>query len=293
MKNGDFEERQDIQRSKDRNDRFKRRLEVLDGFGIFMLVPDHGQDIHGNWQYGIQPSIELESDAEIVADFADQMRSIISESARSLVIQGTLTLEEVEQIEIEQSVVGAGAYSWPQLVIDLFHDAQPFLSNGADLLAWGYFLKEVVSRIKFWADSKDAELRRNSDEKRGFSNFKPSPSLTRSGLMALCYVDLVERYGIGGNVTIDVFPRSRLHFVSIGHPAQGVSYLIRFKSGDRSFFYQLNEAGAVTEHYLLSDNDLTLLPLPELLPIESQQLLYKFPQPSERVAVRAGSSRDS
>jgi hypothetical protein len=258
-------------------------------FGLRVLVPDHGQDEHGQWLYGVQPSMELASSPDIVADFASEMGSIVASSAQLLVRAGTLNEKQVDTFAIIRREHGAGAYSWPELVFKFFEHAQPFLSNGADLLAWGYFIKEVVSKIRHWTEEKDQALRDASGETLGFKSFNPRPVLTRPGLVALCYAHLVEQYGVSSNISIDIFPRSRLLGPPGGHAAQAEMHLIQLKSGERSFFYLVNDLGTALEHFLITDGEVTLLPLPELVPPERHQLPYRYPQEAQHFMVRVGT----
>jgi hypothetical protein len=251
-----------------------------------VIVPDHGQDEHGNWLYGVRPSVELASNPDIVADFASEMQSIVASTAQSLVRAGTLSEKETETFAIIRRERGAGAYSWPELVIKFFEQAQPFLSNGADLLAWGYFLKEVVSKIRRWTDEKDQALRNASEETLGFNSFNPRPGLTRPGLVALCYAHLAEQYGVSSTVSIDVFPRSRLIGSPDSHMAQAETHLVRLRSGERSFFYLVDDLGNALEHFLITNGDLTSLPLPELVPPEKYELPYRYPQEVQHFTVR-------
>jgi hypothetical protein len=258
-------------------------------FGLRVIVPDHGQDDHGKWLYGVRPSMDLASSPEIVADFASEMQSIVASSAQLLVRAGTLNEKDVETIAIIRRETGAGAYSWPELVIKFFEQAEPFLSNGADLLAWGYFFKEVISKIRRWTDEKDQALRETSGQTLGFNSFNPRPVLTRPGLVALCYAHLVEQHSVSSYVSIDVFPRSRLIGSPDSHMAQAEIYLLRLQSGERSFFYLVDDLGHALEHFLITDGDLTSLPLPELVPPEKYTLPYRYQQEAEHFTARVST----
>lgn len=276
---------------RERSSRQVRLMDQSKTFGLRVIVPDHGQDEYGQWLYGFPPSVELASSPDIVANFASEMQSIVATSSQLLVRAGTLNETDVETFTIIRRETGAGAYSWPELAIKFIEQAQPFLSNGADLLAWGYFLKEVVSKIRRWTDEKNQALRDASGQTRGFNSFNPRPVLTRPGLVALCYAHLVEQYGVSSNVSIDMFPRSRLLGPPGGHPAQAEMHLIRLQAGERSFFYLVDDLGTALEHFLITDGDLTLLPLSELVPPEQYKLPYRYPQEVQHFTVRVDTLR--
>lgn len=146
----------------------------------------------------------------------------------------------------------------------------------------------MVSQIIHWAEAKDRSLRDASGE-LSFNNFKPRPFLSRPGLVALCYADLVDRYGVAGDVSIDMFPRTRLPGPPYGHPAQAETNLIQLRAGPHSYFYLVDNSGTVLEHFVATDDEVSLLPLPELVPPEQDSSPYRYPQPVQHFTVSGGT----
>jgi hypothetical protein len=262
-----------------------RRTDLADTFGIVLSVPPHGQDDQGRWQYGLMP-IGGMSNQLFVSQFEADMRSTIATYAPSLISSGLLTPDQAEAIGGHPYSIGPAAQEWPQFFFEFYRNAQPFLSEGATLLAWGYFLKDAVRGISTWSP-------RNQHEPHGSPDSEPMtraqqldtsvhPVLTPADLIALCYVDLTRRYGIGDDVTIDVLPRSFTEFATPDHPSADVTYLMRIKAGKRRFFYFVDSTGKVTEHYLSTGDDLTLLMLPALFDADDFHMARQ-PQPSHRV----------
>jgi hypothetical protein len=264
------------------------RTDLANAFGLVLSMPAHGRNNLGNWQYGLIPMGETSQTLE--DDFRTEMHSIIHSHTSFLISQGLLTHEQVEDIEGHSYSVGPAAQEWPRFFFELYRDAQPFLTDGASLLGWGYFLKDVIREINYWASRKQQEVDESRDAEtvrvEQWAEVEVTHVLTRADLIALCYADMMKRYGIGQVVTIDTFPRSFTEFATPDHPSGPETYLIRIKAGKRRFFYLVNSKGEVSEHFLTTGDDLTLLPLPNLLD-DDLPLTVRQPQLSKRIKVMA------
>ena len=278
-----------IDQDAERRYRMARRDDLADRFGIIIGVPVHGQDAQGNWRYGIGLGVGGGENPAMVSEFTLEMKQIVVESAASLATNGVLDQEEVDAIESHRYETGPAAASWPQFFIDLYEQLNSPLTTGATLLAWGYFLKDVASKLKHWKDHKERAFQEKLGDAYSLdypSDYTPGVVLTCPALVSLCYVDLVDRYGIGGDVMIDILPRERFSgYATPDHPAGGETYLIRFKTDSMNFYYLVDGFGTVSEHYLAAGDDLTLLPLPDLLPLESSMARNRQPQKSQRIKV--------
>jgi hypothetical protein len=269
------------------------RREDLDSvFGIVLSIPRHGLDEFGNWRYGGSPPSGMVK-PEVIAEFEAEMRSIIVESALPLVNAGMLSEQQVNEIQSHPYETGPMAQSWPQFFFEVYQEAQPFISGAADFIAIAEFIRQVASGIRNWQYRKRQEVEQtvgDAIDQTGSLDLDPRMVLTLPDLVALCYTDLVQRHGRGGNVVIDTFPRDHYDYASPGHPAGGETYLIRLKSGEFSFFYLVDGRGGVSEHYLLAGDELLLLPLPNLLAHEPHSGTYRQPQQSRHVEVRASAT---
>lgn len=265
-----------------------RRSDLANAFGIIVSVPIHRDD-GGTSDLGYSPSSGM-VDELFLSDFEAEMCSLVIAHASSLVSAGLLTEQQAQSIESHPYSIGPAAQELPQFFIELYRDAQPFMNDGASLLGWGYFFRELVKAMKLWIPRKQqrVEESRNGEAviDAGWSEPSFTSVLTSADLISLCYYDLKTRYGIGGNVTIDTFPRSFTGFATPDHPAGQVTYLIRFKASKRNFFYLVDSEGDVTEHYLATGDDLTLLNLPELFDTDNFSQARQ-PHPSQRIRVRA------
>ncbi len=219
------------------------------------------------------------------------MQEVVADSAEVLVAREVLTRDDVRSIESHGYETGPAAQSWPQIFFDLYQQMDPLLAGGANLLAWGYFFKDMVFKLRHWKDNKERDFQERLGDGYALAyaaDYIPTVVLTGPALVALCYADLVERYGIGNDITVDVLPRSRFGgYASPTHPSGGETYLVRFKSGSMSFFYLVDGFASVSEHYLTTGDDLTLLPLPELLPSEYSVARDRSPERSLHLQIKS------
>ena len=250
----------------ERRYQLQRRSDLANAFGIVISVPLHGQDEQGNWRYGLSPQYGWPNQ-DIEAEFAREMRSLISSRARRLAASGIISPEQAI-IEEHPYSVGPAAQEWPKLFFELYQDARPYLSDGASLLAWGYFFIDVVRGIWAWAsDTERKQASQSGSDSTIYmgTSVMPGIVLTRPAIVALCYTDLIDRHGVTGDVTIDTFPRSLTSYATPDHPGGPETYLVRAKAGRRTFFYLLDGRGKVLEHYSLAGATLTLLSLPNFM----------------------------
>jgi hypothetical protein len=269
------------------------RREDLDSvFGIVVSIPRHGLDELGNWRYGGNPPSGMVK-PEVIAEFEAEIRSIIVESASPLVKAGMLSEEQIDEIQSHPYETGPAAQSWPQFFFEVYQQAEPFISGTANFIAIAEFIRQVASGIRSWQYRKRKEVEQavgDSIDQTGSLDLDPRMVMTLPDLVALCYTDLAQRHGRGGNVVIDAFPRDHYGYATPGHPAGGETYLIRLKSGEFSFFYLVDGRGGVSEHYLLAGDELLLLPLPNLLADEHFSGAYRQPQQSRHLEVRASAT---
>ena len=283
----------DINPEDERRWQMSRRTDLANTFGIVLNVPSHGQDQDGNWEYGRIP-IGGMANQQLVSEFRAEMRELIRQHASALVAEGLLMERQAETLDSHPYSVGPAAQEWPKIFFEFYKDVQPILSDGASALGWGYFVKDLVSRIHWWNANKQKEVYESMSRQESYPQewreLSITPVLTRPALIALCYVDLTKRYGIGDDLTIDTYPRSYSEYETPDHPAGGETYLIRLKAGKRGFYYLVNGKGIVSEHYLTTGSDITLLPIPNLLG-EEVDYQPRQPQSSYRITIRAAEER--
>lgn len=218
------------------------------------------------------------------------MRTLISDAAAGLVSRNLLTAAQVRAIKGHQYSVGPAAQEWPKFFFDLYQDARPFLSDGASALGWGYFVRDLVRSLWSWAARKQREQSEYPDaENVTYSGHGvvPSITLTRPAIVALCYAHLVDEHGVSGDVTVDTFPRSYTSYATPDHPGGQETYLVRARSGRRSFFYHISGTGEVAEHFLLVGTTITPLPLPNFVG-EEPQYLTREAFPSQQLKITGG-----
>lgn len=265
-----------------------RRRDLGDAFAIILTLPFHAEDDQGRWRYGLRPLYGW-ANPELIDEFKEEMRSLIVAHAGGLVAKGVVDQKTLHRVEPRPYETGPAAQAWPCFLYNPYQDARPFLNDGASLLAWGMFFRTVLDRLKGWERDKQERLPDPESESQ------PAPAqwapvlvdraFTRPVIIALCYADLVERYGIGEDVAIETFPRAWPEFYSPDHPCGAESYLVRATVGRRSFFYEVAGSGDVTQHFLLTGSDLTLLPLPSF--VGGEPSYGARPVPSQRVMVKA------
>lgn len=271
----------------DRRWQLAYRSDLSDAFGIVLTVPEHGQDSHGNWRYGLR-SIGGLANQEIEAEFESEMRELIARSAPGLVSRRLLTQQEAEAIQVHSYSVGPAAQEWPEFFVDLYQDARPILLDGEAILGWAYFIRDLVRSIRSWAMQKDREQPESPDAEAveySSTGAMPSIALTRPAIVALCYTDLFERHAVTQDVVVETFPRTPTEFATVDHPAGLESYPIRARVGRRNYFYQVSGRGVFSEHFLLIGSTLTPLPLPDFLPEVTTQLPSR-PLPSQRITIK-------
>ena len=270
-----------------------RRTDLANAFGVMLNVPAHGQDDAGKWQYGRTPTAGM-AHGDFADAFQTEMQSLITLHGSFLVSEGLLSAEQVEALAGHPYSVGPAAQEWPKYFFEFYRDVRPILSDGASVLGWAYFFKDLVRGIQLWSSNKQQEVYESmagQDYSPGdWSEVSVTPVLTRPALIALCYADVTKRYGIGEDVTIDTFPRSYTDYATPDHPGGSETYLVRIKAGKRRFFYLVDSNGRASEHYLTTGADLTLLPLPNLLGDDDLHQ-PRQPQPSHRIRIRAAQAK--
>ncbi len=124
----------------------------------------------------------------------------------------------------------------------------------------------MARQLWLWASNKQREQSEYPEsENVTYSSHGAMPGyvLTRPGIVAVCYTDLVDRHGVTGEVILETFPRARFPSIAdANHPGGQESYLVRARAGRRSFFYHVLGTGQFTEHYLIEGATLMALPLP-------------------------------
>ena len=253
-----------------------RRDDLGNAIGFIVSAPFHGQDETGQWFWGLRPFGGM-ANPDLTNQFRNDMARIARDGLYSVVGPGLLTSPQAEAIEGHPYEIGPAAQSWPMFFYNLYQDARPFLNDGASLLAWGAALRAIMSQVKTWGH------RQTMHPQRRESPVESVPALTLPAILSLAYSDLVERYGIGEEVTLDLYPRSFKGFVSVGHPGSDMRYVIRALAGVRSFFYIVDSSGVVYEHFLYSSGEITPLSLPDWYEYRDQSFLQ--PQPSRRFRV--------
>ena len=129
------------------------RRDLADAFGIVLSPPWHGPDVRGNVSYGIRPPHGW-TDPTLSSEFAATMAEIIRERASSLVDRGLLPPDAASGIEGRPYAIPPAAQSWAMFIYNLYLDARPFLNDGASLIAWGMFFRDVLGAAKGWVDDR-------------------------------------------------------------------------------------------------------------------------------------------
>jgi hypothetical protein len=249
--------------------RLSYRDDLADSFGIMIAVAKHGPSPDGVIKYGYPPMPGGFNDQEMAEAFKSEMSGLIVESMSGLVDMGIISEEAVTTVKADPYSLPPAAQEWPKVFFDLYQDARPFLADGASLLAWGYFLRDAISRIWIWSSNKEREQSGpNPPENASYTGqgIMPGIALTRPAILALCYLDLIERHGIKEKITIDAHSRTSPFFISsVDHPGGRETYLVKAKAGSTSFFYIVRGSGDVIEHFSTSRSTLTLLELPNFV----------------------------
>ncbi len=248
------------------------RQDLADSFGLVLTMPPGAVDVAGTWRYGILgPPTALSS--ETSDTFTREMIQLFQDQQYSLTEQEILAEESLTNVRISYYQIGPASESWPSYFFDIYSHARPFLGDGADLLAWGYFFRGVLEGIKHWASAKNDQWPgEESILVSGWEEVSPpsqkwepvsiNPVLTRMAVVSLCFQHAIDKYGLGGTVAIDTFPRG-WYYGDVHHPQGWESYLVRIVAGSRQFYYQLTGTGLVQQHFLLTDGDVTLLDIPD------------------------------
>lgn len=236
-------------------------------------MPPGAVDAAGTWWYGILgPPTALSGEASDT--FTGEMIQLLQDQQYSLTDQKILAEESLTNVRISYYQIGPASESWPSYFFDIYSHARPFLGDGADLLAWGYFFKGVLESIKHWTFAKNEQWLGEGavgidSWEEGASPSSPkwepicvNPVLTRMAVVSLCFQHAIEKYGLGGTVAIDTFPRG-WYFGDVKHPQGWESYLVRIVAGGRQFYYQVTGTGLAQQHFLLTDGDVTLLDVPD------------------------------
>lgn len=268
----------------ERHYRLARRTDLAMRYGIIITVPEHTTDEHGNWRFGIGRPVGGWAEPKVVAEFSAEMQQLIDKRVVHLVQNGVLTEEEAQAVASHPYETGPAAQSWPQLAFDLYGNIEPLMTNGATLLTWAYFFKDVFHGLKHWAETKEEETKNKLGDGYGLawpSDYTPRAVLTQPALIAVCYADLVDRHGKPNAGRIDILPRERFAgYATPDHPSGGETYLIRFSVDDEKYVYLVDGTGTVLEHYVEAGDAIRLLPLADLLPVTSSMAAYRDPYPA-------------
>lgn len=249
------------------------RRDLSESFGLVLTMPPGTADVRGKWWYGIWGAPSA-AKGDPPKSFEEDMRQLVRESQHPLTESGIIDQASVELLKGEYYQIGPASESWPSFLFDIYKHARPFVGDGADLLAWGYFFRSVLEHLAAWASDKnqswphDDSVRVQNLRDESISSLpkwepvKLTPVLTRMALVSLCFQHAVERYGLGGGVAIDTFPRG-WYYGDVEHPQGWENYLIRIVAGERYFYYQVTASGLVQQHFLLTGADVTLMELPD------------------------------
>jgi hypothetical protein len=267
--------------------RLSRREDLADAFGIMLSIPWHGQDSQGVWRFGLNPMGGMPN-MEWQNQFESEMKELIRGSAFSLVSRGLLTQDETDALDSHPYSVGPAAQEWPKIFFDLYQDARPFLNDGASILGWGYFFRDLIGRLWTWAANKQREQSEYPEaENVTYSGHGvvPTITLTRPAIVALCYAHLVDQHGVSEEMTVETFPRSFTSYATPDHPGGQETYLVQARAGRRSFFFHVSGTGEVAEHYLIVGITVTPLPLPNFVGDEFQSSSRES-FPSQRIVIK-------
>lgn len=255
--------------------RLARREDLADVMGIVLSVPMHGQDPDGVWRFGLRTD-QGWADEGMTAQFDYEVQTLFSIAAEGLVERGALARTRPGSFTSHPYEIGPAAQGWPMQFVEFVQQARPLLEDGATLLAWGYFLKDVIRKLWEWGSAMDREASKYPQSRPvtydGRSSV-PSASFTRPAIVALCYVDLVDHYPVTEAVTLETFPRSKFGYVSQDHPGGSESYLIRFTVQRMSFYYHVLGSGQVLEHFKTNGPALSLLPIRDITGVENRSYI--------------------
>jgi hypothetical protein len=227
------------------------------------------------------------ADETLTAAFEETMRSLVTERASVLTERGLLTPESIADIQGRLYGFPPAAQQWPMFLYNLYLDARPFLNDGASLIAWGMFFRDLLLGVREWVNARRASVDPEViPPGEATDKVASHPILTRPAIIALCYADLAERYGVEDSVANEAHSRGFPSFTVPDHPGYTDRYLVRAKVSRRSYFWGVNGDGTVTEHYKIAGGHITLLPLPDFG--SPDQTTWQEPMPPHRIVVKVG-----
>jgi hypothetical protein len=251
--------------------------------GIILPAPLHGLDINGNVVFGIRPQFGM-ADEAITNQFAREMRNLIVTGMQPLVDRGTLPANVLEPLEARPYSFPPAAQSWPLYLFNLWHDARPFLEDGALLLAWGAAIREVLRKVNDWVQARQSERNWDVVPSGQETEIQVNPILTRPAIVALCYLDLVERHKVTGAVTMEAHGRGFAVATGPGHPGAFDQYLVRIQTNGPAYFWLVRGDGTTLDHFSLDGTDIAVLPLPNFSTGEPDE--FRIAQPLYRGSIQ-------
>ncbi len=271
-----------------------RRDDLKSVVGVVFRMPFHGRNETGQWEY-VLPPLYGSKNPDTAAEFEREMRQIVAGSAKPLIDAGILSETQVAAIEGHPYHTGPAAGDSWQYFFEIYQNIDVLLSIPANLIAIAEAVKLIKAGAQAWKQRRQVEIERN----RGtlltdpYLIPDPGPVWTLPSLVSLCLDDFVLRYGVH-DVTITVYPRTRWGgYGSADHPGMGENYLIRLAARPYRYFHLVDGHGDVFEHYRTKKDDVQLLPIPDLLPVEHSGSGYRMPeQPREFVVRFPPSSND-
>jgi hypothetical protein len=229
------------------------------------------------------------ADDTVTAEFETTMRSLVKTRASLLVEEGLLTPEAKATVHGQSYGFPPAAQQWPMFLYNLYLDARPYLTDGASLIAWGIFFRNVLSAVKEWTSARqeavDYEAIPPGQAAQDVANH---PILTRLAIISLCCSDLAERYEIFDAVSIEAHCRGFPGFSGPDHPGYTDRYLVRAKVGRRSFFWGLDGDGTVSDHHVVASGHITLLPLPDFGSFGQKN--WQEPMPPYRIMIKSAEN---